>query len=87
MKKLIAFLSVATLSMALIVGASANDKIMKTHNANPDGKPDGKNMKCVFCHNSQEGGIPKKKGLGMKKGEANYAKTLANPTCSSCHKK
>jgi hypothetical protein len=87
MKKLIAFLSVAALSFALIVGASANERIIKLHNANPKGKPDGKEMKCVYCHNSEEGGIQKKKGQGLKKGEANYAKTVANPNCAPCHKK
>ena len=87
MKKLIAFLSVATLSLFLIVNASATEKIMKAHNDNPKGKPEGKNMKCVFCHNSEAGGIAKKKNQGFKKGEANYAKTLANPICSTCHKK
>ena len=86
MKKIIAFLSVAALSLVLIVGVSANDRIIKLHNANPKGKPDGKEMKCTYCHNAQEGGIQKKKGQGLKKGEANYAKTQASPICSPCHK-
>jgi molybdenum cofactor biosynthesis enzyme MoaA len=59
---------------------------MKAHNSKPDGKPNGKNMKCTYCHNAEEGGIKKKKAQLLKKGESNYSKTLANPICSTCHK-
>jgi hypothetical protein len=87
MKKIIAFFTVVALSTALIVGAGANDKILKAHKAQGDkGKVNGKEMTCASCHNATANGIAKKKGQGLKKGEANYAKVQANNFCKPCHK-
>ena len=86
MKKIIAFLTVTALSLVLIVGVSANDKIFKAHKANPDAKVNGKDLTCTYCHGTKPGQIEKKKGQGLKKGEANYAKTKADALCAPCHK-
>ena len=99
MKKIIAFLTVVTLSIVLMVGAGANDKILKAHKAQGDkAKVAGKEMTCATCHNATKDAIVKKKGQGLNpvvknaKGEvvekvgANYAKTKANGVCKQCHK-
>ncbi len=87
MKKILAFLVALTVSIVFVVSVDANDKLLKAHKAHGDkAKVKGKDMTCAYCHNATANGIAKKKGLGLKKGEANYAKTQANPLCKDCHK-